>query len=232
MVGTYLPYLIQFSVQCGDRSLKKPKSRVDCIVAAARAPPRTGNSDVIELARRLNCNIWALHKTLEWLSKFKVKYGQLKAAYGCVSAGRPVSSSPALRELRPPFIKLECCLMPLRPVYAELKEYPELHIDGKSGSSPFVGPLSRNRRKKLVKRLDLDRRAEKRSERGETTPAAAPKKACHKKKQGFCEICSLSFSDLEVHLVSDTHINFVRTPSNWAKVDSSNLYWALHPLLL
>ena len=221
--------------QCGDRGLKKPKSRVDCIVAAARAPPRTGTSDVIELARRLNCHIWALHKTLEWLAKFKAKYGHLKAGYGSITAGRPVNTTPALRDLKTPYIKLESCLKALRPLYAELKEYPELYTDGRSGSSPFSGPYSRSRRKKLVKRLDLDRRAEKLPERVEILPAAAvapPKKACHKKKQGFCEICSLSFSDLESHLVSDTHTKFVRTTSNWVKVDSSALYRALHPLLL
>ena len=105
--------------QCGDRGLKKPKSRVDCIVAAARAPPRTGTSDVIELARRLNCHIWALHKTLEWLAKFKAKYGHLKAGYGSITAGRPVNTTPALRDLKTPFIKLESCLKALRPLYAE-----------------------------------------------------------------------------------------------------------------
>jgi hypothetical protein len=209
---------------------------VDCIVAAARAPPRTGTSDVIDLARRLNCHIWALHKTLEWLAKFKAKYGQLKAAFGCIqAAGRPAGpTSPALRELRAPYLKLECCVKPLRPLFVELKEYPELYADGKSGSSPFVGALAKHRRnKKLVKRLDLDRRAERRPERGETQPAAAPKKPCHKKKQGFCEICSLSFSDLELHLVSETHTSFVRTTSNWVKVDSRSIpYGTLHPLLL
>jgi hypothetical protein len=167
------------------------------------------------------------------LAKFKAKYGQLKAGYGCIATGRPVHTTPALRELRAPFIKLESCLKPQRPLYAELKEYPELHADGKAGSSPFCGPSSKNRRKKLVKRLDLDRRADKLPERVEIVPVtpAPVKKLCHKKKQGFCEICVLSFSDLETHLVSETHTKFVRTASNWVKVDSSSLFRALHPLL-
>jgi hypothetical protein len=197
-------------------------------VAAARAPPRTGSSDVIDLARRFSCHIWALHKTLEWLAKFKAKYGQLKTAYPArLPVGRLANSSPAVRELRSPYIKLESSVKPHRPLYAELKDYPELYLEGKSGSSPFCGPQSKNRRKKLVKRLDLDRRPE----RGETPVVAAPKKLCHKKKQGFCEICALSFSDLEGHLVSETHTSFVRTASNWAKVDNSSLFRSDHPLL-
>lgn len=235
------------SIEYGERGPKKPKSRVDCIVAAARAPARNGTSDVLEVARRLNCNIWALHKTLEWLAKFKSKYVHIKAGNASASASHSVHqhtnvAAPPVRELRAPFIKLESCLKLLRPLYAELKEYPELYIDGLSGASPFCGPSLKNRRKKLVKRLDLDRRAERPPaavDRVETPPKAPavaanapPKKLCHKKKQGFCEICALSFSDLETHLVSDVHTKFVRTPSNWAKVESSGLYRAFHPMLL
>lgn len=116
-----------------------------------------------------------------------------------------------IRQLVGPCIKLESSANTGKPLFAELKSWPSLHFDGRPGSSPFSVPSTRQKNKKLAKRLDV-----------QLEPSVVRKKEDVKEKAkktgGFCEICNASFSSLEAHLVTDLHASFVSCSSNWAEV--------------
>lgn len=182
------------------------KSRVESILGASRNPDRNaGSSDVLEIAKRFNCNIWSLNKTLTWLNKFKSKYGSLSS-----SVPKPVQKHKE-RLLREPFIKLDSSLKYARPAFSEFKVWPSVSFEGWAGSSPFSDQRRRQGRKSLGTRLDLDAKKDE---------AAGKRKECVRKKEGgFCEICNKSYSELERHLVGDLHSSFVRDGSNWTELD-------------
>ena len=179
----------------------------------ARQPAKVSvSTSLLEKAVQLGIQIWSLAKTLAWLAKFRAKYGphgHLRS-----SDSRAKSSQRTTRPLTAPCIKLESAAATTRPIFAELKSWPSLHFDGRPGSSPFSVPSSRQRNKKLAKRLDL-----------QLEPSAVRRKeetvAKVKKTGGFCEICNTSFSSLEAHLVTELHAGFVTCKDNWEEVETS-----------
>ena len=170
------------------------------------------STSLLEKAVQLGIQIWSLAKTLAWLAKFRAKYGPHSHLRS--SDSRVKSSQRTTRPLTAPCIKLESAAATTRPIFAELKAWPSLHFDGRPGSSPFSVPSSRQRNKKLAKRLDL-----------QLEPSAVRRKeetvAKVKKTGGFCEICNTSFSSLEAHLVTELHAGFVTCNDNWQEVETS-----------
>lgn len=199
------------------RSGAQPKSRIEAILEAASQPARSaGSSNVLENARKWNCQIWSLAKTLAWLDKFKAKYGPLRPKTKPAAHSRSTSSIDVVtvqRILAPPCIKLENVARRNKPVFAELKTWPTIHFDGKAGSSPFIAPSSREKRKKLAKRLDIH------CDKKQNKKPSPPKVVLKKKQSGFCEICNKSYTDLEEHLISEAHSQFVNNSVNWKDVD-------------
>ena len=167
--------------------------------AAVRTSP---SNDILEVARRFRCHIWSLSKTVNWLAKFKAKYGNL-----CSGGSRAVPRHKE-RELVSPFIKLTSSVRHARPAIAELKSWPKISIEGWAGTSPFSDQRKQAKRKNLAKRLDL---ADKNPEVND----------CQKKDGGFCEICNKAYTDLERHLQQDLHAKFVRNLSNWTDLDQN-----------
>ena len=172
-------------------------------------------TSLLEKAVQLGVQIWSLAKTLAWLAKFRAKYGPHSHLRSSDSA-RSKSSQRTTRPLTAPCIKLESTAATTRPIFAELKAWPSLHFDGRPGSSPFSVPSSRQRNKKLAKRLDLQLEPSQSVRRKEETAAAKVKKT-----GGFCEICNTSFSSLEAHLVTELHAGFVNSNDNWQEVLTS-----------
>lgn len=206
------------------RSGVQPKSRVEAILEAAKQPARSGgSSDVLENARRWNCQIWSLEKTLKWLERFKNKYGELRPK-SRPPHGRDSSPSLAVvtsqRLLTPPCIKLENVARLNKPVFAELKAWPTIYYDGKPGTSPFSVPSSKEKTKKLAKRLDIHRDVLKKAKK-----PSPPKVLTKKRQSGFCEICNKSYTDLEEHLGSEGHTQFVNNSYNWREVDECYKEW-------
>ena len=171
-----------------------------------------GSSSVLDLAKRLNCQIWSVNKTLQWLEKFRAKYGSSK------SSSRKPEAKVEKKYLISPVIKIENEAGNTRPVYLELRSWPELRFDGRPGSSPFSVPSSsKHKNKKLSKRLDVDR-----EEPVTKVPKKEEKQVCSsakKKTSGFCEICNVNYSELEKHLVTNQHQQFVVDLQNWTEVD-------------
>ena len=197
--------------------LTAPPSRAEAILAKVRNTGKaksTTTGSVLEAAKKFNCQLWTLSKTLQWLTKFKVKYGSSKAN----SSSRSGSEIKVEKKhLIAPAIKLENEANNTRPVYLELKSWPVLRFDGRPGSSPFSIPSSSKQKvKKLAKRLDVDR-----DEPLVKTAKKEEKQSCAQKKKtsGFCEICNTNFSELEKHLSTNQHQQFVVDQTNWTEVD-------------
>lgn len=211
-------------VERNKRSGAQPKSRVEAILEAAKHPQKSGgSSDVLENARRWNCQIWSLEKTLKWLQKFQDKYGPLRPK----SRPHARDSSPSVatvvtsaRLLEKPCIKLENTARRNKPVFAELKAWPTIYYDGKPGTSPFSVPSSKEKSKKLAKRLDIHRDVLKKAKK-----PSPPKVVTKKRQSGFCEICNKSYTDLEEHLASEGHVQFVNNSFNWREVDECYKEW-------
>jgi len=165
---------------------------------------------VLEKAKSLDCSIWSLAKTVVWFEKFKQRYGAIASLQ---KSEEPRRSGK--RQLVTPCLKLENECNNTRPLYSELKAWPELYFNGRPGSSPFSVPSDKQKSaKQLAKRLDVEREQPKKILKKEETPAK-------KKSGGFCEICNLSFGELEKHLSSEQHQQFVTNPDNWKELDES-----------
>jgi len=189
------------------------KSRVDLILEAARPSPNSGgSSDVLEVARRWNRQIWTLRKTLEWLNKFKSKYDIRTKSRPHIPRTESFASPQHVSQkpIAVPCIKLENTVRQNKPVFAELKNWPTLYLDGKAGSCPYSAPSSKEKIKKLAKRLDIHRDIRKPRKRSPEVK---------KKERGFCEICGKSYLELVSHLASEGHTKFVQESHNWAEVD-------------
>jgi hypothetical protein len=201
------------------RSAAGPGSRAEAILAKARPHGKAGGGalnhsrQVLETALRLKIQVWSYQKTLLWLQKFRDKYGSLTKS---TSRGREQSESKNKKTLIAPSLKLESSARNLRPVFAELKTWPSLHYDGRSGSCPYTVPSSRQKNRKLAKRLDLEREQATKPSKKDPKCAGPAKK----KTSGFCEICNLNYADLDQHLLTDQHVKFVSCVENWKELDA------------
>lgn len=191
----------------GDR-VKKGKTRVDSILGAAvRNQDRngSGNTDVLDTAKKFKCRIWAFNKTLDWIVRYKRKLSHFPQL-------NPKSANKVKeRDLRHPFIKIDSSLKYTRPAFQEFKTWPRISCDGWAGSSPFSEQKRKVKRKSIATRLCLEDKKEE---------APPKKKDCPKKKEGgFCEICNKSYSELERHLKGAEHSGFIKDDSKWTEVD-------------
>ena len=195
-----------------------PNSRAEAIRARARTSARSDSSaTVLDKARRLgisDSNIWSLAKTLQWLLKYKAKYGFSKGS------GSKEKSKSEKKQLVAPAIKLEDDTSLSRPVYAELKSWPVLRFDGKPGSSPFSLPSnSKQKVRKFARRVGISQ-AENNLKKKVQVEKKEVKKVRKSKSSGFCEICNTNFSQFEKHLETQQHRDFVDNSDNWSTIDN------------
>jgi len=213
------------SVDSADRRrcVTGPNSRAEAILAKAKGSGSKvpNSSSVLDTAKRLKIEIWSQAKTLVWLAKFKSKYGSTKPPSNCFKDKEGRGDSKTQRLLISPSIKLENDVKNTRPIYQELKQWPVLYFDGRPGSSPFSVPSCKQKTKKLAKRLDVQR-----DQPVKKVVKKEDKQVCQVKKRntgGFCEICNKNFSELERHLSTEQHIQFVSDQENWAELDQCML---------
>ena len=214
------------------RASIKPPSRAGAILARAKNSKVTSSNStqVLETAYNLNIGIWSVLKTIEWVEKYRIKYGASKDKDKDKYSTPPRVSKVEKRVpkvekkvLLPPSLKLESTNSDenTRPSYFELKAWPQIRYDGRPGCSPFSTSGSSGAKlsvKKLAKRLDVDR--EEHPSAVKSARKDSPSIATQKKKiKGFCEICNKNFSDLDQHLVTEKHREFITRQSNWTEVD-------------
>ena len=198
-----------------------PNSRAEAILAKARTPIGIGHStsgSVVEKAQRLGIkNIWSLSKTVQWLLKYKTKYGFNKS---------DVNKEKSKSEKKPlvhPAIKLEEDICSSRPVFCELKNWPCLRFDGKPTSSPFSLPTnSKQRSRNFARRVGIEQDQKEILKKSKEVDKKENKKTrkSNKKTEGFCEICNDHFSQFQKHLETQQHREFVENASNWTNIDA------------
>jgi len=180
-----------------------PSSRAEAILSKVKQTAKVVNT-VLEKAVQLQIQIWSYSKILAWLQKYHLKVGRHHQRYSDSKL-----KASGLKTLVSPCIKLESAVESSKPYFFELKSWPSLHFEGRPGSSPFSSSAARAKTKKLAKRLDISTEIKKKEE--------APPKP--KRTRGFCEICNENFEGLELHLATESHVNFVNAASNWTEVD-------------
>ena len=157
-----------------------------------RAKVKSGTSNIDKVA-----NLWGIS-----IISYDEIVSKLKGAQGLVPVNRPHKSFPRtchyrVRQLRPPFIKVEDLSGKYRPDVKEFTRYPSLNLDSPQGCCPFEknDPLPFENKKKKYK--------------GEQASGS------------YCECCKVAFfTSLDQHLQSKEHLEFASNNSNYANLDA------------
>lgn len=136
---------------------------------------------------------------------------------------KPRTSVPGSRllkvgKLKHPFIKIEDMSRNFRPVYSHFNNFPDLYYLLPGSIGPFEPPepipCSQKEQRETPQQRET---ASEREEEKSIKPALNGQK---KKRQGFCECCRLSFSELQMHLQTDEHRQYASESSHYNPVDS------------
>lgn len=196
-----------------DTGKKRVRTRAEVLLERA-CVRRQGTSDVLENARLWNVPVWPLTKLLKWLTALK-ESGRYKPSKtnGVVAPKSSLSSSTKVTRLRAPFIKTEAFTRQYKPLYKELSTWPELNLFNPPGVSPFADPKqakARQQPKSSTSALRNDQKDRRMRERARGAKA---------RESGYCELCSTTYTNLTLHLKSDSHITFVRNDKNYLYLD-------------
>ncbi|KAG0711215.1 Protein DBF4 B [Chionoecetes opilio] len=175
---------------------------------------RQGTSDVLENARLWNVPVWPLTKLVNWLTVLK-ESGRYKPpkTNGALASKNSLSSSPKATRLQAPFIKTEAFTRQYKPLYKELPSWPELNLFNPCGVSLFADPKQARARqwpKSSASAVRNDHKDRRVRERIRGTKA---------KESGYCELCTTTYTNLTLHLKSDSHTAFVRNDKNYLYLD-------------
>lgn len=196
-----------------DTGKKRVRTRAEVLLERA-CVRRQGTSDVLENARLWNVPVWPLAKLVKWLTVLKEsgRYRPSKTNGLVASKSSSLSSSPKVTRLRAPFIKTEAFTRQYKPLYKELPSWPELNLFNPAGVSLFADPKQAKARQvpKSSSVLRTDYKERRIRERARGTKA---------KESGYCELCSTTYTNLTLHLKSESHIAFVRNDKNYLYLD-------------
>lgn len=202
-----------------DGGKKRVRTRAEVLLERA-CVRRSGTSDVLENARLWHVPVWSLAKLLKWLSALKQsdRYRPPRT-HGTTPAGRTNTTSTQstltkVQRLRDPFIKTESFSRQYKPLYKELSAWPELNLSNPPGVSPFADPKQAkahpNLRTSSAVRDDHREKRTKERNRGATRV---------KEAGGYCELCTANYTNLRLHLQSDSHLAFIRNDTNYLLLD-------------
>ncbi|KAH0626957.1 hypothetical protein JD844_002285, partial [Phrynosoma platyrhinos] len=140
---------------------------------------------------------YILRLSKKHLSKAKIKL--------CASGYQPRK----VVRLRPHFLKIEDKSRRLRPFYKHFKNFPQLYLSTQRRQSPFEPPHTSSISKK-------------RNSQGSANGASPLSDGCFvpQIQKGYCECCERPFTELQMHLHSPQHKEFVSDPSHYAYLDS------------
>ncbi|KAK4307987.1 hypothetical protein Pmani_020282 [Petrolisthes manimaculis] len=210
-----------------DAGKKRVRTRAEVLLERA-CVRRPGTSDVLENARLWNVPVWSLAKLLKWLSVLKQSelYRPPRTTHGTTTStttptGRTntasythSSSLTKVQRLREPFIKTEPFSRQYRPLYKELSAWPELNLTNPTGVSPFADPKQTKPQANLKTSSTVrDDHKEKRTKERNRGAIRA------KEGGGYCELCTVNYTNLRLHLQSDLHLAFVRNDTNYQYLD-------------
>lgn len=219
-----------------------PESRVvtrgKAIVQKATKSQMYGTTDVLTNARNWNVPIKHLDVVLKYLSRESDKLklsGKDKKKNG---KEKPVTKAKE-RQLTKPYLKAEDKARRFRPISKEFSTWPRILLDTRKGSCPY-DPKTRNestpqgaertqdrpdasqrtpdvRHKEMSRSQSLSKKAISKAAKQREATANKNKTA---NKKGFCEFCSVKYSNLEKHLQTEQHQQHVGEKDNYQHLDS------------
>lgn len=189
---------------------KKARTRTEALLERV-CVRRQGTSDVLENARLWNVPVWPLQKLVKWLTSIKEKEKLHISKTGNNTSSKSssaLSGATKVQRMKAPYIKTEAFSRLYKPLYKELSSWPTLHLNCGFGVSPFADPRQvKAKQQPKTSSAHKDGHKEK-GGRGQK-----------RKESGYCELCSSSYTNLRLHLQSDSHLAFVRDQSNYLDLD-------------
>ncbi|XP_022901356.2 MATH and LRR domain-containing protein PFE0570w isoform X1 [Onthophagus taurus] len=168
----------------------RPKTRADAMLERARKTPTVITKDPLEEARNWGITIWSIDKTFAFLE-------QVSASY---KLSNKKKTTQKFFELKTPYIKFEAFNRQTRPIFQEIRNWPQLNFQGSAGDPGIVirSNIERNMTRKTRSNPRLD-------------TALQP---------GYCEVCRADYLRLDEHLESDKHLTFIKDNSNFLQLDT------------
>lgn len=189
---------------------KRARTRTEALLERV-CVRRQGTSDVLENARLWNVPVWPLQKLVKWLTGIKERE-KLHTSRGNNTSSKSSSSSLSgatkVQRMKAPYIKTEAFTRLYKPLYKELSAWPTLHLNCGFGVSPFADP-----RQVKAKQQPKSSSAHKDHQKEKTG------RGQKRKESGYCELCTSSYTNLRLHLQSDSHLAFVRDNNNYQDLD-------------
>nr|XP_057917577.1 uncharacterized protein dbf4b [Doryrhamphus excisus] len=186
---------------------------------AIRNNERLQGSSVLANARSWGVKILHVDDVLSYLK-------QLNSERVSAKSNRPERTSTKLpsshvvvkaTSLRSPFVKIEDTSRKYKPLLIQSMTFPSLSYPGRF--SPFEPPPPPCFDKQLAPAGNKSRPNNKVESSSKDKSQTPPPWLLRKKNLSYCECCLESFSNLEEHLQSDQHRDFVLEASNYRALD-------------
>ncbi|XP_076244092.1 uncharacterized protein LOC143185194 isoform X2 [Calliopsis andreniformis] len=209
------------------QTTQRSKSRVDAMLERALIQPQQCSVDPLYNAQSWGIPIWAIDKLQAWLDKI---YASVKATDHLKRAKhsnrQSLNKDLKVRHLKGSYLKFESFQRNTRPVFVELPVWPTLNFYGDPGSCPF-NTKRREKPEKLRAEVKENREGiqpikqeeDKEMTRRPRTTATRARRTEHL-ASGYCEICRISYRDLNKHVQSNQHLNFVQNNDNFLSLDT------------
>ncbi|XP_072042071.1 uncharacterized protein [Amphiura filiformis] len=199
-----------------------------------------GSSNVLSNARNLGIHIYHVDAIRKYLDREKVKLQQQLGPQTSKGHETPKDAKPSTsreKRLTRPFLKYEDSSRHYRPVTREFTSVPRVMADTARGSCPFdlhpqrkenkeqraerncdeggggdMGPPNSVKKASSVQKTPSNRAGHSSRKQAETT-------GVKEKRRGYCECCAVKYDDLEKHLKSNQHKEFVAKQNNYVNLD-------------
>ncbi|XP_041478142.1 uncharacterized protein LOC121426064 [Lytechinus variegatus] len=215
-------------------------TRGKAIVQKATKSQMYGTTDVLTNAKNWNIPVKHLDVLMKYLSREKEKQ-KLNGKDKKKSSKEKSVMKAKERQLTKPYLKVEDVPRRHRPITKEFGSWPRILLDTKKGSCPY-DPKTRNeghvqgaertqdrpdasqrtpdvshRQKELSRSQSLSKKAMSKAAKQREATASKSKLAA---KRGFCEFCNVKYSNLEKHLDTEQHKQFVGEKNNYTNLDT------------
>ncbi|CAL7941649.1 unnamed protein product [Xylocopa violacea] len=208
------------------QTTQRSKSRVEAMLERALIQPQQCSVDPLYNAQSWGIPIWAIDKLQAWLDK---TYASVKDTNHLkqlrLSSQQSSTKDLKVRHLKGSYLKFESFQRNTRPVFVELPVWPTLNFHGDPGSCPF-NTKRREKLEKLRKEVKENKEGiqtvnqEENKEMTRRPRTTARTRRTEHIASGYCEICRITYRDLNKHVQSDQHLSFVRNEDNFLSLDT------------
>ncbi|XP_070566050.1 transcriptional regulator ATRX-like isoform X2 [Ptychodera flava] len=209
-------------------------ARGKAIAQKAVTTQSKGSTDVLTNAKNWGAKIKRLEKVVEYITQYKERLGvpdakkKTRTSKSCGKGG----PSRKGRTVKTPYLKVEDSSRHYRPVVKEISQWPVVGLDTTPGACPYDG-IAYDDDNGAERSEDRGNREQGEARKSQSSPSRkvrlmtagearkqAEARLAKKQKRGYCECCQIQYTDLELHLKSDTHQAFVSKPRNYVSLDA------------